>query len=339
MLWPETGWCNMRVRCNNQSIMPDSPAQQKIESGVAGLPEVPLPWRSRYRVFESVNWIGWISNQYWFGGVEQQLDDVEQLFSDISVNVWYKQHRNRLAEIKWPGVADSPELVVVLKSYGTRTSLDNFRSPFKPSRAIRHWQNAWELLQRGVNTPMPIFIAIPKNRRANSFLLAVEPAVPHTRVRTLLHEIIRGNAQLDVGDLAVAPEWLAECCGRYIRSVHDSGILHRDFSGGNVLIPRDWDGTDTALKSKFILLDINRIWLVSPQKISINQRIQDLERLTFPESLLERYFMAYAGDNREIGNQLPRFLKYRKAYRKLWATENPFKRSLLKMFTYWPRTG
>jgi hypothetical protein len=264
------------------------------------------------------------------------------------VKVWYKQHRNLLAEIKWPGQSDNgapddPGLSVVLKSYGTRTLLDNVRTSMKPSRAIRHWQNSWELKQREINTPMPVFIAIPKNRHTGSApagsMLAVEPAVPHVRARTLIHAILRGEDRLDIGNLTVTPEWLVTCCGRYIRSLHESGILHRDLSGGNLLIPEDWDGSDTDLKSKFIVLDINRIRLVQPQQITINQRIQDLERLTFAESLLERYFMAYAGDNREISNQLPRFLKYRKAYRKLWATENPFKRSLLKIFTYWPRTG
>ena len=71
----------------------------------------------------------------------------------------------------------------------------------------------------------------------------------------------------------------------------------------------------------------------------MNLRIQDLERLFMPESLLETYYSAYAGEDSAIADQWQKFLKYRRGYRRIRETRNPVERAFLKTFTYWPRTG
>ena len=132
---------------------------------------------------------------------------------------------------------------------------------------------------------------------------------------------------------------LVRCLGRYAREIHDCGIVHRDFSAANVLVPESWNPDSTDLKGQFVLLDINRVRKVAPERMSANLRIQDLERVHTPEHLVEELFGAYAGDSADIAGFRRKFLKYRHGYRRIRGTRNSFIRGLLKVFTYWPRTG
>ncbi len=248
---------------------------------------------------------------------------------------WFKRHRNLLAEVHWPGKSLTGGSTVVLKQYSARTPLHALRLRFGKKRAVRHWNNAWLLKRHGINTPLPVLLALDLSDPAHQGIMAVETVRTHWRARDILARNHETSAQPE----SRQTRQLVRCLGRYVREIHDCGIVHRDLSAANILVPEDWNPDSTELKRQFVLLDINRVRKVSPEQMSANLRIQDLERVQVPEHLVEELFNAYAGGSADIAGIQQKFLKYRHGYRRIRDTRNPFIRGLLKIFTYWPRTG
>ena len=206
-------------------------------------------------------------------------------------------------------------------------------------RATRHWSNSWLLQQRQIKTPQPVFIALNDSSKTDQGVLAVETMADCRTIREILRRDTAAGDRVQAGGVELPLSEFAAICGRYIREVHDKGIVHRDFSGANILVPNDWRPENTPTTSHFVMLDINRVREITAGNMNINLRIQDLERLGIPESVLRDYYFAYAGDDLELQSEWPKFLKYRKGYRRIRETNNPLARGLLKIFIYWPRTG
>ena len=301
------------------------------------LPEIPVSRSKQYRKFEIGEWYGWVSLDHVDDRFESKLQSMEALFSHDNVITWYKTKRNQLAEVKWPGMSDVKQSVV-LKSYQSRSIYNTVRLKFGLPRAVRHWQNAWVLLEKKITTPLPVLLALRKDGGGQG-LLAVETVVNHQMIRDIYPRGYQGDPELIVGGRSIRADKFAVICGQYVRQIHDKGIAHRDMSGGNILVPQLWNGTSDNLSGQFVMLDINRIRQIKKEDFNIKFRIQDLERLNIPEQYLENYYFGYAGDDLNLQNQWPKFLKYRKGYRRIKETRNPLLRGALKIFTYWPRTG
>ena len=313
------------------------------------LPILPKKWQVCFRPYEAGDWKGWINYRYDCPEVDAILSNPTRLFEEANVVRWHKNKRNRLAEVLWPSQpnpggdgAHDGQLVnntIVLKSYQSSTFYNSLRLKLGAPRAVRHWENVWLLNQNKIQTPQPVFIALPYKSGGGQGLIAVETVGPHRRIREILTRELKADTLLDVAGHSIKAATFAEFCGKYARQIHDRNLVHRDFSGANILIPDDWDGSGDNLCEQFVILDINRIRKIAPGKMTMNLRIQDLERLFMPESLLESYYFAYAGEDSGIVNQWQKFLKYRRRYRRIRETRNPVERALLKTFTYWPRTG
>ena len=302
-------------------------------------PHLPDSQKGRFRPLDGCGWSGWIDECYWYEGVGDVLAQPRRLFDGDRVVRWFKKDRNRLAEITWPAGPEGQSGSIVLKSYEARSAFNQLRLMRGDSRALRHWNACWLLEERGIKTARPVFIALKSNAGNDQGLVAVETIRDCRTVRELLRERRTDDAPVALGDKGVSMDEFAGLCGRYVREVHDRNIVHRDFSGANILVPRDWSVGPGPLCSDFVMLDINRVRDVPAGSMDIRLRIQDLERLGIPESALEDYYFAYAGDDPQLKNEWPRFLKYRRGYRRIRETKNPVVRGLLKLFTYWPRTG
>ena len=290
--------------------------------------------------FENEYWYGFCHVDYEKGLADWVKTNPEKLLDERNIVVSYKNHRNQLAEINWPN-SQNQNKRVVLKAFGTRTKTDKVRMVARRCRSLKHIRNAKLLLDKGIRTPELLFLALPKMSRIKAKLsthyLAVEP-VESVPLRDLLVQIQNGKSTLKLASTHIRTEELIIACGRFIREVHDQGIVHRDISGGNILIPLDWNGNMNNLKSTFCLVDINRLRYVGSE-MAINLRIQDLEKLKLPEEYLKMYFDAYAGKSDEIKKEWPRFKKYRAAYRKMRETKNRAWRNVLMLTTYWTRSG
>jgi hypothetical protein len=308
---------------------------------VPDLPQLPDFLADQYRCFDAGDWHGWIWDAYWSEDANQVLGSTGDLFDGDNVVKWHKQARNRLAEVRWPAVTDGKGCppTVVLKSYQSNSVYNSLRLKFGEPRALRHWNNAWLLSGRGINTPQPVFLAMQKSDPRGQGVIAVETVASHQRIREILPRDFRAGNTLTVNGRDMEAGEFARICGNYVRQVHDRGIVHRDMSAANILVPAQWDGSSSDLVGQFLMLDINRVRDVPESEMTMNLRIQDLERLYMPDHLLQDYYLAYAGDSPELASAWQKFLKYRNSYRRIRETENPLKRGFLKIFTYWLRTG
>jgi len=338
------------------------------------IPEVPERFRSQYEPFQTTRWRGWTDRALRGGDIGEWLERPDQLL-DERAERWFKQGRNRLAEVLWPVAADGsprPSLssqpgaallqaapdgsnaprTVVVKEFGAAGFAGNLRALLRPSRCARAWRQAFLLLERGFRTPRPLWIALPREegKRGPSYL-AVETAPPHTRLREALKQLRRGADEVELGDGRRIPaDLLLRAVARFLRRMHDAGIWHRDFSGGNLLIPNDWrragrgngpdlagEGETTDSLPPFILIDVNRCRFFEPGALSLRQRMQDLERVSLGEGRQRAFYAAYAEADPVLENAAAVYLRHARRYRRMRESRNPIARLWRKIFTYWLR--
>ncbi|MDR1258860.1 MAG: serine/threonine-protein kinase [Tannerellaceae bacterium] len=142
--------------------------------------------------------------------------------------------------------------IKLMHAGGLDVAVKSFRIPhiinriaytfFRPSKARRSYFNALKLQEAGVNTPSPVAYMEEKKGGllSRSFYISSYVGYPG-----LLREL--NDRSLDqVKDLA-------EAFAHFTADVHNRGILHRDYSPGNVLYEKK-EG-----QYHFCLVDINRM--------------------------------------------------------------------------------
>ena len=306
-------------------------------------PTTPPPeqWRERYLPLETARWRGWIDRALWHPAAEPFIEAPERLF-DEHVARWFKRGRNRLAEVRWPAPPDSdgppPPDTVVLKGFGSRGAIGAIRVRLHPGRARRAWRKAFALLDRGLVTPRPLWLAQPRRGAAAEAFLAVETARGCRRVRKPLKQIRAGRQEvvLDNSYSLDARTFLAELA-RFVRRMHDAGVQHRDLSGGNILIPHGWRAGQ-ADSAPFILVDINRAHVTaSGGRLSLTRRVKDLVRVSVGAEAEEAFHAAYAAGSAELEATLASYRQWAVKYRRMRRARHPLARFWLKLTTHWLR--
>ena len=90
-------------------------------------------------------------------------------------------------------------------------------------------------------------------------------------------------------ELIGAPEYpnrtmILQAIGRFTATLHQRGILHRDYSGGNILFNENG--------SRVEVIDLNRIRFC--RSLSLTQRLRNFERLNIDREALRIIATAYA---------------------------------------------
>ncbi len=177
----------------------------------------------------------------------------------------------------------------VFDAGSTRLIIKRFQKPhlinrmaytyFRQSKACRSYLHAQELLKRGVHSPAPIAYMEETSGGLllDSYYVSVFEADSST---------IRDQS----GGQVEGQEAFLFHFTRFVVHLHKAGILHKDFSPGNVLYKRDAKGAYV-----FSLIDINRLVFrtVSPRKACMN-----LQRLCTSREVLSYIARVYA---RECG--------------------------------------
>ncbi|MCQ2344235.1 MAG: lipopolysaccharide kinase InaA family protein [Paludibacteraceae bacterium] len=197
--------------------------------------------------------------------LEGWITSVPDIFP-TSGEVIYKA-RNEIRRIEHDGMA------FCVKRYHKPRFPNNFiYSFFREPKAIRAYRNA-ELLEReGFYTPEAVACILFGRPLGFSYLISVCSPLSRRFYEFRDHGIEGYEDLLDL---------LGAMAGR----MNDQGILHKDFSPGNILFDRvddDW---------KIELVDINRMFF---GQVSMERGCRNLARLWGDERLIERVARAYA---------------------------------------------
>ncbi len=200
----------------------------------------------------------------------------------------------------------------LIEHNGLKINVKRFHCPALPNRlvysilrtpkAVRAYQNAVRLLAMGIPTPEPIaYILCGGHLLAESYLVTVQSPLSRNFYE-FRHHPLQGY------------ESIVRQFARFTASVHQHGVLHLDYSPGNILFD-----IDAAGQAQFLLVDINRMRF-NKRQIGLHAACKNFCRLwgnqDFFELLADEYATARGWDKattrRLILHYWKQFWKHRK---------------------------
>lgn len=199
--------------------------------------------------------------------LEPFIQQIPELF-DSSGEILY-EGRNTLRMYNING------LQIVIKRFKQPHLINRFvYGTIRESKAERSYMHAFELIKHNINTPGPIaFIEHYNFGLRDSYYVSL--------CSTMQHELREFCNDAPVNGSAL----LFEELGFFSARLHNLGILHRDFSPGNILFDIIHG------KPVFSLVDINRI---SFKQISEEAGYQAMKRLWLSDEAYQLVARAYA---------------------------------------------
>lgn len=200
-----------------------------------------------------------------------------------------KDSRNKIKVFSADGLAVNVKRFCVPPLIFNRVIYRFFRSP----KAVRAYKNALKITNLGIDTPTPIAYLIFGNGIFISRCYFIS---------------IQCNYSLDIHyfekhTLDNLTRKVFTELGYFIARLHELGIYHRDFGGGNIMVNIK-DG-----EPRFSLIDINRM---SFERIDIERGCENFNRLALSQPKIEIIASSYADarcfDTQEV---IEKIIKYR----------------------------
>ena len=150
-------------------------------------------------------------------------------------------------------------------------------------KASRAYRNALYLQQQGIGTPEPIaYVLCGKGLLAESYLITRESRLPH-----LMREFTLNYTP--------ALDKLIRPFARFTARMHEAGILHLDYSPGNILWDKNptYGKDDTAAEPYvFEVIDINRMRVGRP--VTLREGCESMRRICARRSFFDVFADEYA---------------------------------------------
>mgnify|MGYP003304570307 CR=1 FL=1 len=170
-------------------------------------------------------------------------------------------------------VIDSPWGKVNVKRYCQPNLFNRFIYLVRRTKAERAYRNAFRLRQYGIDTPETIgYILCNKGLIKESYLVTRQ-----MENREMLYML--GDGKIE------GRETMLDAFAKFAAKMHDCGVLHKDFSPGNILtqqVDGEW---------QFALVDINRIYF---GKVGAQKGCRNFARLWGTKALFEYIAPRYA---------------------------------------------
>lgn len=167
-------------------------------------------------------------------------------------------------------------------------------------KAIRAYENALSLLRMGIPTPVPFGIVMLRTgwTLGESYLIT--------------EQLPLGRSMYEFGhtDHRADTKEVLQSFGRFTAMLHDKGVLHLDYSPGNILFDRNDDGTYS-----FALVDVNRLRF-SSKPVSLSEGVRNMRRLWGDPPVLREIAFAYAEARHTDPNDV--FSLLSKAHASFW---------------------
>jgi len=140
---------------------------------------------------------------------------------------------------------------------------------YKPSKALRSWSGANELLRRGISNAKPIayFEHTDDASRTQNFYLC-EYVKSDFSARTLFTSFAKGETSF----MGLAKDDAIKQVQEFLFNMHQRGVFFRDLSGGNILIKLNKDN-----RLNFSLIDTGRAHFFN-HPTAMAKRLSDMAR-------------------------------------------------------------
>lgn len=213
-------------------------------------------------------------------------------------------------------------LIKVMKAPdGTLLNVKRFHVPTGPNRFIyslglrkpkgeRAYEYPQILESKGIGTPTAVALIEQRNALGllgYAYLVTIQCDYGHT-----LYEV--GNAQPGTY------ENLAKALAHFAVKMHDHGVLHKDFTPGNVLWKYDEEGY------QFMIVDINRMRF---GEVSIKEGLYNLHKFWGPKDFIRILVSEYAAlRNYDVEKAVAYVMKVRASFWRKYAKKHPVKFTL-----------
>jgi len=148
-------------------------------------------------------------------------------------------------------------------------------STLRPSKAYRAYSNAMLLQQKNIPTPTAVaYILCGTKLLKESYLITLQESLTHTFYEFRYHSV-KGYESV-IRDFAIQSA-----------NMHAQGVLHKDFSPGNILFDYNPDGS-----VRFSFVDINRMYI--GKEVGMKESCKNFCRLWGHADFIELLSMEYA---------------------------------------------
>jgi len=205
--------------------------------------------------------------------------------------------RNTIWALDWHGKS------LAVKAFGIPWGIRKWiYGGLRASKAKRSFENASALIALGLHTPRPLGYAEFGSRTCLLKSFYVSEYLPSSLGVFPLRDVLLDADRSDREDILIA-------FGRYTCKLHNLGVLHRDYSPGNILVMPMGGEARTAQDNeslllptlemrsssspayRFELVDLNRM---SFGNLSLKQRMHNLRLLWANDHDMESVVMGYA---------------------------------------------
>ena len=202
-----------------------------------------------------------------FSKLEKSLITIKELFTANGTTI--HKARNELKIIEVEGIK------TVIKAFKVPNIINQFAYAYvRKSKAYKSFHNATKLHNLGINTPEPIaYIEFYKSTLLQeSFFIS----------RYYPYQLTMANVR---DDNLKDKEAILKAFAKFTYEIHQKGVWHVDYSGGNILINRKEKGYE------FSLVDINRMRF---QRVEGYNGLENFNRMWFDEASLSLIAKTYA---------------------------------------------
>jgi len=205
-----------------------------------------------------------------YEGLRQYIERLPSVFESEGREIYRK--RNLIKVFQAP---DGTELNV--KRYHVPHGLNAlvYSLGIRKSKGLRAWEYPALLKARGIETPEPVAYIEERCMGLLRYSYFVSQQCPYAHT---LYDMAQAEPSLY--------EPMAKALADYAAHMHEEGVLHKDFTPGNILWQRAEDGT-----FHFSLVDINRLRF---GQVNTQEGLRSLVRLWGPKRFIQLLARAYA---------------------------------------------